>query len=619
MRRCPASPFPLPLERWRDMSDIRDIHPMSEFRVRAIKMGLLFSWIVVAVLIIEGLRLDVLSEPAARNVTVGVAVMLAAFNLIKWDAVIGSVAGRVLLLLWGATMLTALGAVLSVEEFAEASLGLYLAVVVFVAVIGRTRTLLAVTLISIASYLSIPLLVGHARTVASLLVPVVAIGGVAVITRATTIVLASTSGTVVSQRDEIARKEANFERLYEVSRTISAGDSLENVLPELVGRIGTYLDCEVGLILLRDSQGSSLNVVSPIWAAGHALEVAGYRIGLQTHDPLAETFLTQQARIITDIDENPDDQGILGELGLSNAMAVMLKVERVPLGLMVLGDKRGGNWTSADLDDLVSLAAPAALVLAQLDRYVEVTTAGKKMEDLARMKSEFVSVVSHELRTPLTSIIGALATLARPELAPEREAARELLASARTQTDRLRRLIEDLLMVSRIENRALPQYPVRVELGEFVAEIIGEIPGAGDFVSSHIHERVETIEADPDHLHRILINLVQNAIKYAPGTPVEIVVNPRSGGQVSIAVTDHGPGISQLQRDVVFDRFTQLAPSATRSQGGTGLGLHIVRGLIDAMGGQIEILDTPGGGATFNVILPKAPGSLAVHSIQALR
>ena len=78
MRRCPASPFPLPLEQWRDMSDIRDIHPMSEFRVRAIKMGLLFSWIVVVVLIIEGLRLDVLSEPAARNVTVGVAAMLAA-------------------------------------------------------------------------------------------------------------------------------------------------------------------------------------------------------------------------------------------------------------------------------------------------------------------------------------------------------------------------------------------------------------------------------------------------------------------------------------------------------------------------------------------------------------
>ena len=616
MRRCPASPFSLSLERLRDMSDIRDIHPMSEFRVRAIKMGLLFSWIVAVVLIIEGLRLDVLSEPAARNVTVAVAAMLAAFNLIKWDAVIGSLAGRVLLLLWGATMLTALGAVLSVEVFAEASLGLYLALVVFVAVIGRTRTLLAVTLISIASYLSIPLLVGHARTVASLLVPITAIGGVAVITRATTIVLASTSGTVVSQRDEIARKEANFERLYEVSRTISAGDSLENVLPELVGRIGTYLDCEVGLILLRDSQGSSLNVVSPIWAGGHALQVAGYRIGVQTHDPLAETFLTQQARIITSIDDNADDQGILGELGLSNAMAAILKVGKVPLGLMVLGDKRGGNWTSADLDDLVSLAAPAALVLAQLDRYVEVASAGKKMEDLARMKSEFVSVVSHELRTPLTSIVGALATLARPELAPERDAARELLASARAQTDRLRRLIEDLLIVSRIENRALPQYPVRVELADFVAEIIGEIPGAGDFVSVHLHEQVEIIDADPDHLHRILINLVQNAIKYAPGTPVEIVVNPRSGGQVSIAITDHGPGISQLQRDVVFDRFTQLEPSATRSQGGTGLGLHIVRGLIDAMGGQIEILDTPGGGATFNVILPMAPGSFGVHGIQ---
>ncbi len=146
------------------------------------------------------------------------------------------------------------------------------------------------------------------------------------------------------------------------------------------------------------------------------------------------------------------------------------------------------------------------------------------------MKSEFVSVVSHELRTPLTSIIGALATLARPELAPERPAALELLDSARRQTDRLRRLIEDLLMVSRIENRALPQYPVPIELANFITEITREIPGADQFLTFHIHDRVERIEVDADHLRRILINLVQNATKYASDTPIEVVATPRAGG-----------------------------------------------------------------------------------------
>ena len=543
------------------MIDVRDRHLLTEFRIRAITIGLNVSWIVVGVLVIEGIRLGVLTEPPARAATIGLALTLAAFNFVKWTAAINRFTGKLLLWLWGIVMLAALGAALSIEELAPATLGLYLAL----------------------------------------------------------IALAASLSQVARQQDELTRKDVNFERLYEVSQTISAGDSLENVLPELVGRIGTYLDCEVGVVLLRNESGTSLEVLSPIWAAGHSLEVAGYRIGLQTRDPLVKASVTQNPMIITDIDVDPDEQGILGELGLASAMVVSLQVERRPMGLMVVGDKQSGPFTAADLRDFVSLAAPAALVLSQLDRYKEAAETSRRMEDLARMKTDFVSVVSHELRTPLTSIIGALATLARPELAPEREAARELLASAQEQTNRLRRLIEDLLIVSRIENRSLPQQAVEIQLHSFLAGVVAEIPDAGELVTIRVHERVDQIEADSDHLHRILINLVENAIKYGNGTDVEVSATPRAGGQLSIAVADHGPGITEAQRKAVFERFTQLAPAATRAQGGTGLGLHIVKGLVEVMGGRIELTDTPGGGATFNVILPRAPGSLPVTSIRVLK
>ena len=328
--------------------------------------------------------------------------------------------------------------------------------------------------------------------------------------------------------------------------------------------------------------------------------------------------ITNKPTIINDIDLDPLEQGLLGELGLANAMVVSIGVKRHSMGLMVVGDKRSGPFTESDLEDFVSLAAPAALVLSQLDRYKEAEETSRRLQDLAKLKTDFVSVVSHELRTPLTSIIGALATLARPELAPEREAARELLASARTQTDRLRRLIEDLLMVSRIENRSLPQNPVVIELRSLIASVIADVPDATDAVSVRVHDGVQKIEADSDHLHRILINLVQNAMKYGGGTEIEVIATPRAGGQISIAVLDHGPGITEAQRKAVFDRFTQLEPSATRSQGGTGLGLHIVNGLIEGMGGHIELAETSGGGATFYVVLPRAPGSLPVTTIQAL-
>ena len=592
------------------MSDIRDTHPMSEFRARAITIGLNVSWLAVGVLVLESIRLNVLSQPATRTATIGVAVMLAALNFIRWESVVDTFLGKLLLVLWAAVMFSALGTALAVEELATAVLGLYLATIVFVAIIGRTRTLMVATFIAISSYLLIPVLKGHTQSVASLAVPAIAIGGVAIVTRGTTIALARSLRTVVYQQDELERNTANFERLYEVSRTIAAGENLEHVLPELVGRIGSYLDADVGLILLHDNAAASLRVVSPIWAAGHSLEVAGYRIGLQTRDPLGRIFRSQQPEIVTRIDENPDEFGILGELGLTNAIAVNLRVDRTALGMMVLGDKRTGVWSETDLADLVSLAAPAALVLAQVDRYADMAMAGKRMEDVARLKSEFVSVVSHELRTPLTSIIGALATLARPELVPEKPAAVELLTSARNQTDRLRRLIEDLLMVSRIDNGAIPQHPSDLNVGHLIDSVIGEIPGASELVTFTVHDRVTRIEIDPDHLHRVLINLVQNAIKYAPDSAIEVSAVPKGGGQLSLAIADHGPGISEHHRRTVFDRFTQLEPSDTRSQGGTGLGLHIVHGLVTSMGGQIDISDTPGGGTTFTVVLPRSAGIL---------
>ncbi len=115
-----------------------------------------------------------------------------------------------------------------------------------------------------------------------------------------------------------------------------------------------------------------------------------------------------------------------------------------------------------------------------------------------------------------------------------------------------------------------------------------------------------TVEADIDHLTRILINLVENAAKYAPGSPIEMFAWER-GNRAVMAVVDHGPGIPQDQRDRVFERFTQIDQSDTRSRGGTGLGLSIVKSLSEVMRGRVRVEETEGGGATFVIELPLAP------------
>ena len=217
--------------------------------------------------------------------------------------------------------------------------------------------------------------------------------------------------------------------------------------------------------------------------------------------------------------------------------------------------------------------------------------------------SESFSTVSHELRTPLTSIIGSLRTLQRPQLAPADPNAQQLLSTAHRQANRLKSLIEDLLVVSRIDNQALPVRPQLIDLETFLADTAMGVPDAEGMVTLDIEPEASQLRCDPDHLGRIITNLLYNAIKYAPGSPLEIWARQRRG-EVWLSVIDHGPGIPYELHDHIFDRFTQIAGHETRSKGGTGLGLSIVRGLTEAMGGRVWFEPTIGGGATFTVGLP---------------
>jgi signal transduction histidine kinase len=290
-----------------------------------------------------------------------------------------------------------------------------------------------------------------------------------------------------------------------------------------------------------------------------------------------------------------------------------LRVEQFKVGVIVVGDPVTGSFETDQLEALYSLGAPAALVLSQLGRYEAVSEMTRRLEEVAQMKTDFVSVVSHELRTPLTSIIGSLDTVARPELAPEAEAAKNLLNTARRQAGRLQRLIEDLLIVSRIDRNAVPIQLEAVSLRPFLTEVSGLVSIAD--LSIDLDPDDAAVLADPDHLNRIFLNLMENASKYAPGSPVEVVGRGR-GDRIDISVIDHGEGVPPDQRERVFERFTQLEGSATRTRGGTGLGLNIVRGLIEAMNGSVVLHETPGGGATFTVTLPRTlPSTLAAGRI----
>ncbi len=583
---------------------------LSGFRARAMRRTVKLGWLLIAAVLFLALREGVLTSVPVAGSLITVAITVGAMSQVDWEQAFTTIRGDVLVWSGATVVIAALSLLASLPELNELVFPLYFGVLMFSGAVAGEILHWVMTASVVAAVVFMPYAYGDPRPPGELVVPVLSLLIVSVATRALTREFASESRRGLDHLRELQDREEDFKRLYEVSRTMAVGDSLQTALPELVGRIGRYLNAEVGLVLLYNAGRRSLDVVSPIWTSGHALEVADYRLNLRAPGEIQKVFLSGKGAVFSGLGDHPEQHGLMGELGVRTAVVAPLRVEHQTIGVIVVADRTSGDFTRDDLDELVSLAGPAALVLAQLERYQQAAETGKRMEELARMKTDFVSVVSHELRTPLTSIIGSLDTIARPELSPENRAAQELLASARRQATRLRRLIEDLLMASQIENRSLPNHPQNLLLGTVLREIVSEIPHADRLAVVEVRPLGASLKADPDHLRRIVLNLVQNAIKYAPNSQIEVVAE-RIEHEVTVSVIDHGPGIPPEERQTVFERFTQLEPSQIRSQGGTGLGLSIVKGLAESMGGSIQISETPGGGSTFTITLPAAPRMVA--------
>lgn len=224
-----------------------------------------------------------------------------------------------------------------------------------------------------------------------------------------------------------------------------------------------------------------------------------------------------------------------------------------------------------------------------------------------RMKDEFVSIVSHELRTPLTSIRGSLGLLeggVAGELPPK---ARDLVRIARTNSDRLIRLINDILDLDKMTAGHLVLQREATEILPLVDVVVAEMNGYAQ--QAGVTVDVEAVSCSPvngdrDRLAQVLVNLLSNAIKFSPeGERVTVRVQPGQG-RVRLSVSDHGPGIARSDVPKLFQKFHQLDASDTRARGGSGLGLVIAKTLVEAHHGHIGVDSEVGRGSTFYFELP---------------
>jgi PAS domain S-box-containing protein len=229
-------------------------------------------------------------------------------------------------------------------------------------------------------------------------------------------------------------------------------------------------------------------------------------------------------------------------------------------------------------------------------------------KEIDRLKTEFVSVVSHELRTPLTSIRGSLGLMEGGAVGELPAKARELVAIARQNADRLIRLINDILDLEKIEAGKIQLNVAALEPGELVERTVAELRAMALQYKVRItpaFARRDAVAGDHDRVIQVLTNLVSNALKFSPEDgEVTIAVDDGTPGFLRFTVTDQGPGISEDQRARLFGRFVQLDAADTRKRGGTGLGLAISRSLVEQQSGRIGVDSTPGQGSSFWFELP---------------
>ena len=240
---------------------------------------------------------------------------------------------------------------------------------------------------------------------------------------------------------------------------------------------------------------------------------------------------------------------------------------------------------------------------------------------LDELKDEFVATVSHELNTPLAAIYGAAQTLRREDLELDPETRRQLLEVIATESERLARIVNEILLASSARLRpARARQPSAVDLFALAGEVVEEMRAIfadrdGLQISLPQANGQPAVVADPDRLRQVLINLLDNAVKYSPdGGRVAVEIEPRAHS-VRVAIRDEGIGIPRGEQRRIFGKFYRVDPQLSRGVGGTGLGLYICRELVRRMQGRVWVASNEGEGSTFYVDLPLAeapvPASVA--------
>lgn len=405
-----------------------------------------------------------------------------------------------------------------------------------------------------------------------------------------------------------AQHMAEMSTLQEFAEQISASLDLHEVLDSIVLTLKKALGCRGVSLSLLSSDTQMLEIKAAAGIKARWRRDAKLKLGEGISGKVA---VAAKSIYVPDTHEDPDF--IFFDKVVRSLLCVPLMIQDRVTGTLTVDNAVPDAFTKDDERLLTIAAAQAAVAIDNAQLYEQLRERARKLEsayrelqEADRVKEELVQNVSHELRTPLTFIKGYVELLLEEDMGPINERQRESLSIVAEKTNSVTRLVSDIIFLEQIERESL-------EISELKMEELAQLAlqgcevtavAAGIHLQTALEANLPTARGDKDRVNQVFDNLLANAIKFSPNGGTISVSLRQQGGSIVASVSDTGIGIPADRCDRIFERFYQVDGSATRQFGGAGVGLAIVKRIIEAHSGRVWVESKVGVGSTFSFTIP---------------
>lgn len=413
-------------------------------------------------------------------------------------------------------------------------------------------------------------------------------------------------GLVMENRqllDELERHNHITNTLLNVSQAVSQSLDLQNIIDSALVEVAQSTGLEAGFVYINENERLPL--------------MGRYGLSRRVSDAMPKEVekgdnvirrIFEQARpvIIEDMTKEINtDLDFLSRGGYRSFAGVPLTILGKSIGVLGVATSFVHYFSSNNIELLIGIGREMAIAVRNAQLYEEASSA-KALRELDSMRTEFLANVSHELRTPLAVIKGSANSLLQPDVIFDEQTRRDFLTSIDKDADTLTRLVEDLLMMSRLEAEALEVKKKPHKLVKIITSIQDRLEKltARHHLNIKIPDDVPAVNMDDVRIGEVLTNLVENAVKYSEENTNITIEACIEGPEAVVSVSDEGIGVPQELQHKIFERFFQGNGYKNGRRKGTGLGLAICRGIIEAHEGRIWVESEPPGGAKFSFSLP---------------